>query len=108
MILHENHLPADNSHEISCLICYFLKRGKTFNCRQLQIIGGALRVNVYFPELDHENLETCKSILNSKPLSLFMTYSGLRLEEVLGKSLPYFKRVRNLMYRLYTCKEIQN
>ena len=23
MILHENRLPADDSHEISCLICYF-------------------------------------------------------------------------------------
>ena len=23
MIFHENCLPADNSHEISCLICYF-------------------------------------------------------------------------------------
>ena len=23
MILHENHLPADGSHEIPCLICYF-------------------------------------------------------------------------------------
>ena len=23
MIFHENRLPADDSHEISCLICYF-------------------------------------------------------------------------------------
>ena len=23
MTLHENRLPADDSHEISCLICYF-------------------------------------------------------------------------------------
>ena len=44
MILHENCLPADDSHEISCLICYFLKSGKILNCRLLQIIGGALRV----------------------------------------------------------------
>ena len=42
---HENCLPADNSHEISCLICYFWKSGKIFNCRLLQVIGGALRVN---------------------------------------------------------------
>ena len=27
MILHENRLPADDSHEISCLIGYFLKSG---------------------------------------------------------------------------------
>ena len=25
MIFHENHLPADNSHEISCLIHFFEK-----------------------------------------------------------------------------------
>ena len=45
MIFHENRLPADNSHEISCLICYFLKSSKTLNCRLLQIIGGALWIN---------------------------------------------------------------
>ena len=45
MILHENRLPADDSHEISCLICYFLKSDKILNCRLLQIIGVALRVN---------------------------------------------------------------
>ena len=28
MIFHENCLPADNSHEISCLISYFLKSCK--------------------------------------------------------------------------------
>ena len=27
MIFHENRLPADDSHEISCLICYFRKGG---------------------------------------------------------------------------------
>ena len=25
MMFHENRLPADDSHEISCLICYFEK-----------------------------------------------------------------------------------
>ena len=58
MIFHENCLPADDSHEISddsheisddsheisCLICYFWKSSRIFNCRLLQIIGGALRV----------------------------------------------------------------
>ena len=43
-MLHENRLPADDSHEILCLICYFWKSGKLFNCRLLQIIGGAFRV----------------------------------------------------------------
>ena len=44
MIYHENCLPADNSHEISCLICYFWKGGNIWNCCLLQIIGDALRV----------------------------------------------------------------
>ena len=44
MIFHENRLPADDSHEISCLICYFWISGKIWNCHPLQIIGGALRV----------------------------------------------------------------
>ena len=42
MISHENRLPADNSHEISCLICYFSISSKILNCCLLQIIGGAL------------------------------------------------------------------
>ena len=57
MIFHENRLPADDSHEISCLICYFLKRGKIqvmpymlfFKKRQnlnlSSVIGGALWIN---------------------------------------------------------------
>ena len=28
MVFHENCLPADDSHEISCLICYFRKSDK--------------------------------------------------------------------------------
>ena len=53
MILHENCLPADNSHDISCLIGYFWKSGKIWNCHVLQIIGGSLRVktpltNIFF------------------------------------------------------------
>ena len=43
MILHENCLPADDSHEISCLMCDFEKVAK-FG-RLLQIIDGAFRVN---------------------------------------------------------------
>ena len=51
IILHENRLLADDSHEISCLICYFLKSGKICNknyCRLLQITDGALRVKDVF------------------------------------------------------------
>ena len=46
MILHENRLPADDSHEISCLICYFRKKQKIYNRRLLQIIDGTLRVKM--------------------------------------------------------------
>ena len=45
MMFHENGLPADDSLEISFFICYFWKSGKIWNCRLLQIIGGALRVS---------------------------------------------------------------
>ena len=48
MIFHENCLPADNYHEIPCIICYLWKSSKIWNCRLLQIIGGALWVNRYF------------------------------------------------------------
>ena len=57
MIFHENHLPADDSHEISCLICYFWKSSKILNCRLLQIIGGALWVNAHA----HQNIFVTKS-----------------------------------------------
>ena len=42
MIFYENHLPADDSHEISCL--FFRKSSRICNCRLLQITGGALWV----------------------------------------------------------------
>ena len=44
MISHENRLPADDSHEISCLICYLKPPSKLWICRLLQIIGSDLRV----------------------------------------------------------------
>ena len=47
MIFHENRLPADDFHEISCLICYFGKSSKILNCRLLQIIDGPLWVNKF-------------------------------------------------------------
>ena len=40
-----NHLPADDSHEISSLIYFFLVK-KFCKCRLLQIVGGALLVKV--------------------------------------------------------------
>ena len=40
MIFHENRLPADDSHEISCLICYFWKKAAKFEivvCSKLKV-----------------------------------------------------------------------
>ena len=52
MIVHDNRLPADDSHELSCLICYLKnktkKPSKICYCRLLQIIGGALWVNQFY------------------------------------------------------------
>ena len=31
MLFHENRLAVDNSHEVSCLICYFGKAAKMFS-----------------------------------------------------------------------------
>ena len=53
MILHENRLPADDSQRISCLICYFWKNSKIWNCRLLQIIGGASKERVNFSIKDN-------------------------------------------------------
>ena len=45
MLFPENRLPADDSQEKACLICYFReKKIKILNCRLLQIIGGASMV----------------------------------------------------------------
>ena len=44
MIFHANLLAADDSHEISSLICYFENAAKFENCLLLQIIDWALRV----------------------------------------------------------------
>ena len=46
MIFHENGLPAEDSHEISCLIFLENKERCRKICRLLQIIGGALWVKV--------------------------------------------------------------
>ena len=46
MIFHENCLLADNSHEISFLICYYEKAAKFEIVVCCKIIGGALRVKI--------------------------------------------------------------
>ena len=40
------NISADDSHDISCLICFVCKSSKIWNCRLLQIIGGVLWVKV--------------------------------------------------------------
>ena len=46
MIFHENRLPADDSHEISCLI-FFGKLGKmSQNLLSASVVIGALRVKI--------------------------------------------------------------
>ena len=46
MVFHENRLPSDDSHEISWFDI-FENGGKIWNCCRLQIIGGALWVNIF-------------------------------------------------------------
>ena len=48
MIFHENCLPADNSHETSCLILLFLKKQQNLKLSSAANVGGALRVNHWF------------------------------------------------------------
>ena len=60
MIFHENRLTADDSHEISCLLCFFLKSSKILNCCLLQIIGGVLWIKRALSALIF--LETSKQV----------------------------------------------
>ena len=47
MIFHENRLPADDSHEITCLICYFWKAGNSKLSSAANYIDGALHVSIW-------------------------------------------------------------
>ena len=49
MRFHENRLPTDESHEISCLKLLFLKKQQHLKLSSVQIIGGALWVKVKLP-----------------------------------------------------------
>ena len=87
MIFHEDRLPADDSHEISCLIWYFWKSSKIWKCPLLQIIGGALRVNAYFCFLfkrDTKLLQWSKTTIEILPVN-FSSKWGLTL----GGRTPY-------------------
>ena len=90
MIYHENFLPADNSHEISCLICYFLKSGKILNFRLLQIIGGALRVKdemyYYFQISENGRIPTSSQILHRNGVPPFL--NGPNVQQMDHMSYP--------------------
>ena len=49
MKFHENRLPADDSHEISCLICYFEIAAK------FVVVGGALWVCVHALQISNHS-----------------------------------------------------
>ena len=72
MIFHENHLPADYSHEISCLMCYFRKSIKIINCRLLQIIGGAFWV--YFFIRVENSVDPDQMVTHEKPADLYLQF----------------------------------
>ena len=46
MIFHENRLPADDSHEMSCLICYFFEKAAKLKLLSAANYGGALWVKL--------------------------------------------------------------
>ena len=53
MVFHETHLPADDSHEISCLISYFGKKAAKFEivvCCKLKVALYGLN---YFTKLEY-------------------------------------------------------
>ena len=53
MVFHENHLLADDSHDISYLI-FFQKLGKlSQNLLSAAVVIGALRVNIHVSGLSH-------------------------------------------------------
>ena len=98
MILHENRLPADDYHEISCLICYFLKSSKICNRRLLQIIGGALRVK---QQLISTQIYTQKN--DWKILNLFWLYN---IWENNVQTKDYRKLIELPIYNSSKCKII--
>ena len=62
MIIHENRLPADDSHIIMPYLLFLKKSGKILNCRLLQTIGGALRVKTVF-RICYQNTQRCGEVL---------------------------------------------
>ena len=86
MKLHENRLPADDSHEMSCLICYFLKAAKFEIVVCCNKIGGVLKVNSGKMEEDFDLLTLPIILLeylyiisncNLKEASSYICYNSL-------------------------------
>ena len=50
MLLKGAYCVGEHFVDPQCLICYFWKSSIFFNCRLLQIIGGALRVKLFSSE----------------------------------------------------------
>ena len=59
MIVYENRLPADDSHEIPCLFDIFEKL-QNISCLLLKIIGGALWVKIYY---SYQLNKACSTVL---------------------------------------------
>ena len=98
MILHENRLPADDSHGISYHIGYFWRSARIWNCRLLQIIGGALRVNFLLLFLTFES--KCSSIKE------FVFLIIMTLSEFCSFDLILYVPVNNfsvMLRRIFMC-----
>ena len=65
MIFHENRLPADDSHGISCLVCYFEKAAKfeiDVCCIFLVPLSGLITIlYISLQELKHQSYPLCCS-----------------------------------------------
>ena len=71
MIFHENRLPADDSHKIPCLICYFEEVAKFGFFHLLQIIGGTLWVKGLRAEQTHYCFQSMKYSIRYKWLNIY-------------------------------------
>ena len=92
MIFHENRLPADDSHEVSCPICcYFWKSSTICSCRLLQIIGGALWFKtLFFQPADERVLENAVACLHNMGM-VERNFQTLREHDFVEILQPYLE-----------------
>ena len=75
MIFHENCLPADDSHEIPCLICYFLKKWQNLKLSSAALYGlNILAIMHAYKSIDCVVGPWNFSFLFFKGLSVLMLY----------------------------------